>query len=136
MLVKTVSKVPFNIHVHKILKSLKIKDARPIQAYVWPAIMRHMNVCLINGRKTGKTMSYLPALCSYVLEKNERYKNLPNELGPIAVILCTGCSEAEEVYETMNYLCRATKITLLLAIPPVDKNCLVDIATLSSNLYF
>ncbi|KAK5639947.1 hypothetical protein RI129_010758 [Pyrocoelia pectoralis] len=121
----TPTAAPFHKDIHKALRSYE--HVYTIQGYVWPAIMRHMNVCIISKRDSGKTLAYLPAICSFELERQERYPDLPRStVSPISVILCPGIEVAEKVYYLILKLLEnaSQKSYVALAIQPVDKNCL------------
>lgn len=61
--------------------------------------MRNMNVCYVNGAESGKTMAYLPAIYSFLLDETRYSSFSPTLTGPFAVILCDGSKKAEAVYE-------------------------------------
>lgn len=92
---------PFHTSIHKSLKRLKYERTKKIQSYVWPVICRSMNICYIHKKKSGKTLAYLPAICSFLLEKEERYSDFKKG-GPIAIILGKSSSECEEIYDLAN----------------------------------
>lgn len=98
--------------------------------------MRHLNICVINAPKTGKTMTYIPAIASFIIEKNERYPQLLTDNGPIVIILCSSCNVAETVYamifEVMYKI--DSKIKVSLAIPPLDRETLVRFTFILKNI--
>ncbi|KAF5288060.1 hypothetical protein FQR65_LT12110 [Abscondita terminalis] len=123
--VTSFSAVPFHADIHKALRSFE--HVYSVQSYVFPALMRHMNICVIGNRNSGKTMSYLPGICSFELERKERYPDLPqNTISPLTVILCEGVEKAEKIFNTILKLLEKAsgKTYVALAVPPVDKKCL------------
>lgn len=90
-----------NIHseIHTNLSKLNYKESKRIQHYAFPSITRNQNVFLVNEKKTGKTMAYLPIVTSFVIEKEERYTSLLKMGGgPLVIILCSNSKKCEEVY--------------------------------------
>lgn len=67
-----------------------------IQAYSWPHIARGNSLVMVNAAGSGKTMAYLPAVCSMVQEKcaDER---ITNGEGPICVIVCVSSKKVKQV---------------------------------------
>lgn len=98
--------------------------------YSWPTVMRKMNVFVANGAKTGKTMVYVPPLVNFITEKNERYRNLPPENGPIILIVCSNCNTADSIYALLTDIFhRVDKgIKVFLGIPPFDKQRIVKVS--------
>lgn len=62
-----------------------------------------MNVFYVNRKKSGKTLAYLPPLCSFLIEREERYSDLKKG-GPIAIVLGKTSTECEEIYDLANKL--------------------------------
>lgn len=124
--VTTTSTLPFHPVVYKVLSSFE--QVFSIQSYVWPLLTRSMNVCVVAPPKSGKTMSYLPVMCTNALEKNERYNYFNrNNVSPLIIILCPGSKIVQKVYESlMKVLGNNLKdVSVAIAIPPLDKKCLV-----------
>lgn len=101
-----------------------------MQSFVWPVIMRNQNVFMIGGQECGKTMSYVPAIFSWILEKANRYKQLPTqEKGPIAIVICSSSLQVEEVYDKFTlFHPRMHHIRISMVVPPVEKNKLVSMS--------
>lgn len=115
---------PFHENVHACLAKRAFEQAKKIQMFVWPAIMRNMNVCYVNGAKSGKTMAYLPAVYSFLLE-DDRYSGFNAMVtGPLAVVLCDGNKKAEDVYDSVMKMKTAVKgrdgVDVVLALLPVS----------------
>ncbi|KAF2900961.1 hypothetical protein ILUMI_05225, partial [Ignelater luminosus] len=120
-----VNEAPFHKDIHRVLRLFKA--AYTIPSYAWSCLMRNFPVCTVNSAKSGKTMAYLPAICSHLLDRQERYDELSGKtISPLAIIVCPRSKTAEEVYDTMKKLMEysSNKPDCILAIPPVDKQCL------------
>ncbi|KAI4470751.1 hypothetical protein MML48_1g08768 [Holotrichia oblita] len=116
--------VAFCQSVHRSLNHLNLKNAYTIQSYAWPAIMRSMNVCLLGAPQSGKSLCYLPAICTFVIEKQSRYCELPTDNGPIAVVLCESLPKAEEIYNLFITILKHTreKVAIGVVIPPTPRS--------------
>lgn len=123
-----VQDVPFHENVHYYLNKHEFEQARKIQMYVWPAIMRNMNVCYVNGPKSGKTMAYLPAIYSFLLEESKYFGFNVMLTGPLAVIVCEGNRKAEEVYDMVLKMKGTTRsCDVVLALLPISPTVLVSV---------
>lgn len=115
--------VPFHENIHHCLTKYGFQQAKKIQLYVWPAIMRNLNVCYVNSAKSGKTMAYVPAIYSFLLEE-DRYSGFSSMMsGPLAVIVCEGNRKAENVYDVilrMKAAIRRDKVDAVLALLPIS----------------
>lgn len=82
---------------------------------------------MVHKRGSGKTMAYLPPICSFVLNEKKRYSELPKGSSPIVIILCRGVQKAEEVYDLLEvFFIKSGKYCgVNLLIPPVEKTKLV-----------
>lgn len=127
-LIRSVIKAPFHLKVHETLRKWRYEKPKPVQAYSWPAVMRRLNVCIVNGPKTGKTMSYIPPLVSFMIEKEERYQHLPPEIGPIIIVVCSDCYVAEHNFEIFYEMCLNMKkdIKIQIVTPPLDARKMVS----------
>ncbi|KRT83749.1 helicase, partial [Oryctes borbonicus] len=136
--ISDVADVAFCQSIHRALSHLKLKSVYTIQSYAWPAIMRLMNTCLVGAPQSGKSLCYLPAICTFVIEKQSRYCELPKENSPIAVIICESAYKAEEIYNLFISILKYTreKVAITLSIPPFTfhnlnciKSCDILVAT-------
>lgn len=98
--------------------------------FVWPAVMRNMNVCYVNGPKSGKTMAYLPGICTFLLDES-RYSSFSGTLtGPLAVVVCSGSRKAEAVYDMVLKIKKTMRgkdnSDIVLAILPVSQTVTVS----------
>lgn len=113
------SEVYFHKCIRNNLHQLKYKEAKRIQMYTWPAILRQQHVFMINGPQSGKTMAYLPIILTFLLEKNERYEMFVSKTGgPITVILCANTKKCEEIYDLSKTLLRRNMLKVFLATYP------------------
>lgn len=113
-----IAKVNFHLNVHRNLTQLDYRDAKRIQAYTWQSLLRNHNVFMVHGPQTGKTLAYLPVMCTFILEKEERYRNLSKTGGPIVVILCRNSKKCEDIYFLTNKLLSNSKSKVLLVTYP------------------
>lgn len=120
---------PFHEDVHLCLKKFGFEQARKIQTYVWPTIMRNMNVCYVNAPKSGRTMAYLPAIYSFLLEEDKYSGFNAMATGPLAVIVCEGNKAAEEVDERVSIMCGSMRRSFdaVLALLPLTADLTVSV---------
>lgn len=100
--------------------------------------MRNMNVCYVNGGKSGKTMAYLPAIYSFLLEEDRYFGFNSMMTGPLAVIVCEGNRKAESVHEIVMKMKSTMRgrdnIDVILAVLPVPVYVVVSINNCASIL--
>ncbi|KYB28783.1 putative ATP-dependent RNA helicase TDRD12 [Tribolium castaneum] len=135
--VKLLTDTYFSDEIQAALGRLNYKYSLPIQSFVWPAIFRQLNVVMVGGPKSGKTMSYLPALCTFSTAEEEKYRQLSKYKGPLVVIICPNSKHCEDVYDLMKKLFEnsATKPKIALMTYPVHHINSVDIViTIPSTL--
>ncbi|KAK9680726.1 DEAD/DEAH box helicase [Popillia japonica] len=118
----SVADVTFCQSVHRSLNYLNLKNTYTIQSYAWPAIMRSMNICIVGAAKSGKSLCYLPAVCTFIIEKRSRYSELPTDDGPIAVVLCESLPKVEQIYNLFITILKHTreKVAIGVVIPPTS----------------
>uniref|UniRef100_A0A6P7GEM3 RNA helicase n=1 Tax=Diabrotica virgifera virgifera TaxID=50390 RepID=A0A6P7GEM3_DIAVI len=103
--IKQLAKIAFHKDIHSNLTRLQYTEARRIQSYVWPAILRNHHVFMISGPQTGKTMAYLPAMLTFILEKHERYRSLNKVAGgPLVIILCGSTKKCDEIRDLVRVI--------------------------------
>ncbi|KAG5893160.1 hypothetical protein JTB14_000421 [Gonioctena quinquepunctata] len=103
--VHLISKVSFHREIHQNLFNLDYRETKKIQSYSWPALFRNQHVCMVHGPQTGKTMAYLPVMCTFILEKADRYESLLKiSGGPIVIILGSNTKKCEEIYDLAKIL--------------------------------
>lgn len=115
---KQLSETYFNEHVHRALDQLGYKYSLALQSFVWPSIFPQLNVFMIGSPKTGKTMAYLPAVCTFPLSDDAKYKELKKYKGPLVIILCPNSRQCQEIlcliqklYQTIHIKPRITVMT-------------------------
>lgn len=91
----------FPQYIFENLSKMQISETFRIQSYSWPAILTNDSLIVINAPKTGKTIGYLPSICSYALLDDIQAKN--RWLSPIVLILAPTASEVDDIY---NFICR------------------------------
>ncbi|KAI9587374.1 uncharacterized protein LOC119631807 [Glossina fuscipes] len=81
---KTMNEARFLPQIHDELLHAGINKIFRVQVYAWPHLLRNNSLFVVNPSKSGKTWSYLPALC------NDTYYDV-NDLdltyGPVAIVL-------------------------------------------------
>uniref|UniRef100_A0A1B0ETB3 RNA helicase n=1 Tax=Glossina morsitans morsitans TaxID=37546 RepID=A0A1B0ETB3_GLOMM len=103
---KTVSEAQFLPQIHKEMLNMRIKQICAIQMYAWPHMLRNNSIFIISPSKSGKTWSYLPALC------NDIYYDLidlKSTFGPVAIVLVASMKHVEQVSDSCRRLMSALK---------------------------
>uniref|UniRef100_A0A0A1WUC7 RNA helicase n=1 Tax=Zeugodacus cucurbitae TaxID=28588 RepID=A0A0A1WUC7_ZEUCU len=95
--------------IHDEMENMRVTKLYRIQAYAWPHLLRGNSMFVVNPHKTGKTWSYLPAICSLVAYRIQSGR-LVDTYGPVAIILQPTSAHVEVV---QNYCKR-----LLLGVRP------------------
>ncbi|KAH8410263.1 hypothetical protein KR009_010223 [Drosophila setifemur] len=98
--------------VQKAWKDLHFHTLLPTQQYAWPHLSSSGSVVLINRSGTGRSWSYLPVLCSAVLQclQTEAISRDRFRLGPLAILLADSvdnantlashCTNLMKIYDT------------------------------------
>lgn len=114
--------------VVEALRKHGYKDCKPLQIYGWPAATDGEHVLLVGGPATGKTLGHVPAVASAILDGVVRpsgREKWGREREPTVIILCTGSTKADEIYDLYCKLvgkCSDNqRLHIALAIPPLDK---------------
>lgn len=72
--------------------------------------MRGNSLVLVDSKNRGKTIAYLPALCSRLQMYLDASTNISNKfqltMGPKAIILCANASTVETIARTCRWLMR------------------------------
>ncbi|XP_059168932.1 putative ATP-dependent RNA helicase TDRD12 [Physella acuta] len=101
-LICEVFQVPFHESVKTVLeKDFAILTARSIQAFVWPAVISCRHVVGISPVGHGKSMSYIPAIVTMLLDKLI-YFGLPSGKGPLALVVVPTWKKARDVCEMVE----------------------------------
>ena len=96
-----VPELPFKEKLIKKMLERGINYAEGIQGYSWPAIMSARHVLGISTARQGKTMAYVPAIISLLMDQMT-YVELPKGKGPLALIIVPSWKKAREVYECIQ----------------------------------
>lgn len=56
----------FTKSVFKGMRKLNFRETYASQRYAWPNLLRGNSLVLVDSQNRGKTMAYLPAICSKV----------------------------------------------------------------------
>ncbi|CAH1968598.1 unnamed protein product [Acanthoscelides obtectus] len=76
---------------------------------------------MVNGPQTGKTMAYLTTMCSFLVEKDERYSFTKKLSGaPIIVILCSNTKRYRDVNDRAWFIMGRNKARIALVEYPVS----------------
>ncbi|KAL9874017.1 putative ATP-dependent RNA helicase SoYb [Glossina fuscipes fuscipes] len=103
---KTVNGAQFLPQIHTGMLCMRIKQICAIQMYAWPHLLRNNSVFIISPSKSGKTWSYLPALC------NDIYYDLidlKSTFGPVAIVFVASMKHVEQVTDSCRQLMSALK---------------------------
>ncbi|CAG9860602.1 unnamed protein product [Phyllotreta striolata] len=118
--VQQMTTIAFHENILNSLKKHEYKEPKRIQKYAWPAILRNQHVFMISGPQTGKTMAYLPVVCTFLMEKRERYSSLLKVAGgPIVTIICSNTSKCEEVFDLTRIIFGNLKLNVALVTYPL-----------------
>uniref|UniRef100_A0A1B0A769 RNA helicase n=1 Tax=Glossina pallidipes TaxID=7398 RepID=A0A1B0A769_GLOPL len=89
---KTINEAQFLPQIHYSLLHVGINKIYRVQAYAWSHLLRNNSLFVVNPSKSGKTWSYLPALC------NDTYYDV-NDLdltyGPVAIVLVASAKHVQ-----------------------------------------
>uniref|UniRef100_A0A1A9ZMB3 RNA helicase n=1 Tax=Glossina pallidipes TaxID=7398 RepID=A0A1A9ZMB3_GLOPL len=109
---KTIADAQFLSAISEGMSRMRINKINHIQTYAWPHMLRNNSLFIINSSKSGKTWSYLPALCS-----NTYYdmNTLEPSYGPIAIVLVASSKHVEQI----TYNCKFLLSSLGNKAPPI-----------------
>uniref|UniRef100_A0A1Q3EW10 RNA helicase n=1 Tax=Culex tarsalis TaxID=7177 RepID=A0A1Q3EW10_CULTA len=94
--VDTLENVNFCEDVHRELAAMRFRSIQRIQTYGWPHILRGNSFFCVNAAETGKTFTYLPAICSSVVRLHKE-DLVPKGAGPLAIVICRSSREVQRV---------------------------------------
>ncbi|XP_018802414.1 PREDICTED: uncharacterized protein LOC108977261 isoform X2 [Bactrocera latifrons] len=83
--------------IHDEMENMRVTKLYRIQAYAWPHLLRGNSMFVVNPHKTGKTWSYLPAICSLVAYRIQSSR-IAETFGPVAIILLPTSAHVEVVH--------------------------------------
>ncbi|XP_017480966.1 PREDICTED: putative ATP-dependent RNA helicase TDRD12 isoform X2 [Rhagoletis zephyria] len=93
----TISEAFFLKEIHDEMENMRVTKLYRIQAYSWPHLLRGNSLFVVNPNKSGKTWSYLPAICSLVAYRIQSCR-LAETYGPVAIILVATSAHVEVVH--------------------------------------
>uniref|UniRef100_A0A1A9VMX4 RNA helicase n=1 Tax=Glossina austeni TaxID=7395 RepID=A0A1A9VMX4_GLOAU len=89
---KKINEAQFLPQIHDGLQHVGINKIYRVQAYAWSHLLRNNSLFIVNPSKSGKTWSYLPALC------NDTYYDV-NDLdltyGPVVIVLVASAKHVQ-----------------------------------------
>ncbi|XP_058976199.1 putative ATP-dependent RNA helicase TDRD12 [Musca domestica] len=97
--IENVAEAPFLSEIYEEMRNMRVNKVYRIQVYSWSHVLRGNSLFVVNPARSGKTWSYLPALCSVV---SGRYQRIKDSYGPVAIILVASSKHVESV----NGYCR------------------------------
>ncbi|XP_015833323.1 putative ATP-dependent RNA helicase TDRD12 isoform X2 [Tribolium castaneum] len=114
-------------NIQKAMVKINCASSKDVQSYMWPAVQRGLNTFMIAAPKSGKTLAYLPAFCSFAMEKNDRYAELAQYTGPLIIILCPTSKNCNELHDLITELVvecwDAPVVEVLTENSPVQSDC-------------
>lgn len=96
--IEHLSEARFDEEIKKKLKSKGYQMVYPIQSRAWNEICEGRAVTIINPKRSGKTMAFLPALLSLLVDIDIKEGN---SHGPIAIIFASSSREIDLIYEVI-----------------------------------
>ncbi|CAH1991104.1 unnamed protein product [Acanthoscelides obtectus] len=119
--VKELANVYLHPDIYQTLVQEECKVTRLVQTYAWPALLRNQHVFMVNGPHTGKTTAYLTTMCSFLVEKDERYSFTKKLSGaPIIVILCSNTERCRDVNDRARLIMGRNKARIELVEYPIS----------------
>lgn len=100
-----------NLHrtVIEEMRKIKLQEVYRIQGYSWPNILSCSSIAYVNSRQTGKTVGYLPAICSMFLENIEGEDERNSSYGASMLVICNSSQDVEVVHEMICRLVSSYK---------------------------
>ncbi|CAH2229351.1 jg17100 [Pararge aegeria aegeria] len=77
--------VYFNGHIHNVIRNLSIDQPMTVQSITWSVILRGLSLFIISPMGSGKTLGYLPAVCSLI---SDSIQLNCERCGPVCIIVC------------------------------------------------
>ncbi|XP_075157458.1 uncharacterized protein LOC142230710 [Haematobia irritans] len=101
MPIENVAEASFLPEIHQEMRNMRVNKVYRIQVYSWSHVLRGNSLFVVNPARTGKTWSYLPALCSLV---GFRYERLKPSYGPMTIIMVASSRHVESTYSCCRRL--------------------------------
>lgn len=91
--------------VKTALKDRFFHTLMPLQQYAWPHLCAGGSMILVNSSVTVRTWSYLPVLCSTVLNTlNSAPTSTRSTAGPLAILVTESPANASTLFKEISYL--------------------------------
>lgn len=103
----------FPKEVHDGLRELHIRTIYRTQSHSWPNILEGRSVFIVNGSKSGKTFSYLPAILALIASEEPRLSS--SFRGPIGIIIARSSKEVEILAKLCSKLLPREKMGVVKA---------------------
>ncbi|XP_063391425.1 putative ATP-dependent RNA helicase TDRD12 [Cydia fagiglandana] len=88
------SDIPFNAHVHNVLRNMNIDQAMTMQSVSWISVLRGFSTFLIGPQACGKTMGYLPSICRLISDFDN---DIVNSVGPTCIIVAATAQSVSDI---------------------------------------
>lgn len=111
--VESIETAGFSKEVHEGLHALNFRAVYRTQSFGWPLIQEGRSVFIINGPRSGKTFSYLPAILTSIAFEAENGVRAPQ--GPTAVIVTRSSRQVEEIYKYCSNMVPRNKFEIVKA---------------------
>ncbi|XP_063370632.1 putative ATP-dependent RNA helicase TDRD12 [Cydia amplana] len=110
------SDIPFNAHVHNVLRNMNVDQAMTMQSVSWLSVLRGFSTFLIGPQACGKTMGYLPSICRLISDFDN---DIVNSVGPTCIIVAATAQSVSDI----EFKCRmllGTKETIFSCYAGMD----------------
>ncbi|XP_037028322.1 putative ATP-dependent RNA helicase TDRD12 isoform X2 [Bradysia coprophila] len=105
MRISNIHEADFPPQIHDGLKALNIQQIFRIQTVGWPGLMGGNSMIFVNNALTGKTWTYLPAICGLIIQRIQD-NTVVGGCGPLAIIACASTQEVNETTNRIGQLLR------------------------------
>lgn len=110
--IEYISQAKFSKEIHQNLFKNGYHAIFPIQAYSWNEIMLGRAITIVNPKRSGKTMAYLPSLLTLLSDVDNEVEN---SQGPIGIIFVSSSREVENAYKLCRKMVDLRKLSIVTA---------------------
>lgn len=100
--IENIKEVDFIPQIHERLQKLGINKVFRIQVFAWSHIIQGNSFFVVSPRKSGKTWSYLPAICHQFYQEAKTTTNplsiIEKCYGPASIIIVPSAIDVEEIF--------------------------------------
>ncbi|KAM7346644.1 uncharacterized protein ACRADG_006487 isoform 2-T2 [Cochliomyia hominivorax] len=121
--IENVSDAPFLPEIHEEMRQMRVTDVYRIQVYSWSHVLRSNSLFVINPPRSGKTWSYLPALCTLLCCRAD---SLKNSCGPAALILVASLKHVELITHYCRRLMTGLKTEAPTCVPSYGMRNMIE----------